>query len=87
VPTYGIYTGYELMECVARPGVEEQIDNEKYEYKNRHWEDYEPGGPKEGQSLAPYLTRCSTRSGKRPSQRCAGCAISRFHRIDDPTTP
>ena len=56
VPTYGIYAGYELIEHVARPGAEEQIDNEKYEYKNRHWEDYEPGGPKEGQSLAGYLT-------------------------------
>jgi len=60
VPTYGIYTGYELMECVARPGVEEQIDNEKYEFKNRHWEDYEPGGAKEGQSLAGYLTMLNT---------------------------
>jgi maltose alpha-D-glucosyltransferase/alpha-amylase len=57
VPTYGIYTGYELMESVARPGVEEQIDNEKYEYKDRRWADYEPGGPKDGQSLAGYLTR------------------------------
>ena len=56
VPTYGIYTGYEFMECIARPGVEEQIDNEKYEYKNRHWEDYAPGGPKAGQNLAGYLT-------------------------------
>ncbi|HET7762806.1 MAG TPA: alpha-1,4-glucan--maltose-1-phosphate maltosyltransferase, partial [Phycicoccus sp.] len=57
VPTYGIYAGYELIEHVARPGAEEQIDNEKYQYKNRHWEDYEPGGPKEGRSLAGYLTR------------------------------
>ncbi len=56
VPSYGIYAGYELGEHVARPGAEEQIDNEKYEYKNRRWEDYEPGGQHEGQSLAPYLT-------------------------------
>ena len=69
VPTYGIYTGYELMECVARPGVEEQIDNEKYEYKNRHWEDYEPGGPKEGQSLAPYLTRLNEIRRAHPALR------------------
>ncbi|MEO8555803.1 MAG: alpha-1,4-glucan--maltose-1-phosphate maltosyltransferase [Actinomycetota bacterium] len=55
VPTYGIYAGYELVEHVARPGVEEQIDNEKYQLKGRHWSDYEEGGPKEGQSLAPYL--------------------------------
>lgn len=36
-PTWGIYTGYELVEDVARPGVEEQIDNEKYELKPRDW--------------------------------------------------
>ena len=56
VPTYGIYAGYELVEDVARPGVEEQIDNEKYELKDRRWSDYEEGGPKAGQSLAPYLS-------------------------------
>ncbi|MEE6273353.1 alpha-1,4-glucan--maltose-1-phosphate maltosyltransferase [Georgenia sp. MJ206] len=36
-PTWGIYSGYELVENVARPGAEEQIDNEKYEYKARDW--------------------------------------------------
>ena len=36
-PTWGIYSGYELLENVARPGVEEQIDNEKYEFKPRDW--------------------------------------------------
>ncbi|MDR1427883.1 MAG: alpha-1,4-glucan--maltose-1-phosphate maltosyltransferase, partial [Bifidobacteriaceae bacterium] len=34
-PTWGIYSGYELIERVARPGSEEQIDNEKYEYRPR----------------------------------------------------
>jgi starch synthase (maltosyl-transferring) len=34
-PTWGIYSGYELIENVARPGSEEQIDNEKYEFKPR----------------------------------------------------
>lgn len=34
-PTWGIYSGYELIENIARPGFEEQIDNEKYEYKQR----------------------------------------------------
>ncbi|WP_188835104.1 alpha-1,4-glucan--maltose-1-phosphate maltosyltransferase [Flexivirga endophytica] len=56
-PTYGIYAGYELIEHVARPGAEEQIDNEKYQYKDREWSRYEAGGDREGQSLAPYLTR------------------------------
>ncbi|QQS01186.1 MAG: alpha-1,4-glucan--maltose-1-phosphate maltosyltransferase [Austwickia sp.] len=56
VPTYGIYAGYELMEAVPRPGVEEQIDNEKYQFKDRRWRDYEPGGAKEGDLwMADYL--------------------------------
>ncbi|WP_245862688.1 alpha-1,4-glucan--maltose-1-phosphate maltosyltransferase [Sanguibacter antarcticus] len=36
-PTWGIYSGYELAENIPRPGVEEQIDNEKYEFKPRDW--------------------------------------------------
>ncbi len=56
-PTYGIYAGYELLEAVPRPGFEEQIDNEKYQFKDRRWADYEPGGPQAGQLwMADYLT-------------------------------
>jgi len=40
VPAGGIYSGYELVENAARPGAEEQINNEKYEFKAR---DYTPG--------------------------------------------
>jgi starch synthase (maltosyl-transferring) len=36
-PTWGIYSGYELVEDVPRPGADEQIDNEKYEFKPRDW--------------------------------------------------
>ena len=36
-PTWGIYSGYELLENVARPGADEQIDNEKYEFRPRDW--------------------------------------------------
>jgi starch synthase (maltosyl-transferring) len=36
-PTWGIYSGYELAEDVPRPGVDEQIDNEKYQFKPRDW--------------------------------------------------
>jgi starch synthase (maltosyl-transferring) len=35
---YGIYSGFELGENAARPGVEEYADNEKYEIKVRDWE-------------------------------------------------
>ncbi|MGL5830363.1 MAG: alpha-1,4-glucan--maltose-1-phosphate maltosyltransferase, partial [Angustibacter sp.] len=52
VPTWGIYSGYELVENVARPGADEQIDNEKYEFKPRDWAAAEA----EGTSLAPWLT-------------------------------
>ena len=52
-PTYGVYAGYELYENVARPGSEENIDNEKYEYKFRDWAAAEANGD----SLAPYLRR------------------------------
>jgi starch synthase (maltosyl-transferring) len=67
VPTYGIYAGYELVEHVARPDVEEQIDNEKYQLKDRHWPDYEEGGSKAGQSLAPYLKRLNEIRRAHPS--------------------
>ena len=43
-PTYGIYSGYEFVENIARPGVEEQIDNEKYEFKPRRWERADDAG-------------------------------------------
>ncbi|MFP7833844.1 alpha-1,4-glucan--maltose-1-phosphate maltosyltransferase [Marisediminicola sp. LYQ134] len=51
-PTWGVYSGYELMENIARPGSEENIDNEKYEFKQRDWAAAEA----EGRTLAPYLT-------------------------------
>jgi len=37
-PLWGIYSGYELAERVPRPGAEELIDNEKYQYKDRNWD-------------------------------------------------
>jgi starch synthase (maltosyl-transferring) len=51
-PLWGVYAGYELFEDVARPGSEENIDNEKYEYKDRDWAKAEAAGA----SLAPYIS-------------------------------
>ena len=49
-PAWGVYSGYELYEHVAvRPGSEEYLDSEKYQYKPRNWD--------RPDSLAPYLTR------------------------------
>lgn len=36
-PTWGIYSGYEFVENVPRPGFEEMIDNEKYEFRPRDY--------------------------------------------------
>lgn len=48
-PTWGVYSGYELAEHVAvRPGSEEYLDSEKYQYRPRDWD--------QPDSLAPYLT-------------------------------
>lgn len=52
-PIWGVYAGFELYEHVARPGAEEYIDNEKFEYKARDW-DTAAGS---GRTLAPYLSR------------------------------
>jgi len=64
-PTWGVYSGYELFEDVARPGSEENIDNEKYEYKPRDW----AGAEAEGATLAPYLTQLNRIRASHPALR------------------
>jgi starch synthase (maltosyl-transferring) len=64
-PSWGVYSGYELYENVARPGSEENIDNEKYEYKPRDYAMAE----KLGRSLAPYLTRLNRIRDAHPALR------------------
>ncbi|MDD7929762.1 DUF3416 domain-containing protein [Microbacterium sp. NE2TL11] len=63
--SYGVYAGYELVENVARPGSEENIDNEKYEYKLRDW----AGAEERGESLAPFLTRLNEIRRAHPALR------------------
>jgi starch synthase (maltosyl-transferring) len=59
-PAWGVYSGYELFEHVAvRPGSEEYLDSEKYQYRPRDWDT--PG------SLAPYLTMLNDVRRKHPS--------------------
>lgn len=43
-PLWGIYSGYELAERVPRPGAEELIDNEKYQFQSRDWSKGEDTG-------------------------------------------
>ncbi len=62
-PTWGVYSGFELFENVARPGSEENIDNEKYEYRPRDWAKAE----KHGLSLAPYITKLNRIRAEHPA--------------------
>ena len=64
-PSWGIYSGYELIENVARPGAEENIDNEKYEYKPRDWARQEELGG----SIAPEITRLNEIRREHPALR------------------
>jgi starch synthase (maltosyl-transferring) len=80
-PTWGVYSGYELYEHVAlRPGSEEYLNSEKYQYRPRDWKAYEPGGPRAGQSLAPYLTHLNNLRRAHPTLRWL--RNLRFHFID-----
>ena len=52
-PTYGIYSGFELYEHIpVKPGSEEYLDSEKYQYRPRDWQ----LARKQHRTLAPYLT-------------------------------
>ncbi|MFN8077125.1 MAG: alpha-1,4-glucan--maltose-1-phosphate maltosyltransferase [Kineosporiaceae bacterium] len=55
-PSWGVYSGYELCEHQAvRPGSEEYLDSEKYQYRPRDWAAFEPGGPREHESIAGLI--------------------------------
>jgi starch synthase (maltosyl-transferring) len=49
VPSWGIYSGYELCEGTPLPGREEYLDSEKYQLKARDWN--KPG------NIKPFITR------------------------------
>jgi len=60
-PSWGMYSGYELFEHLARPGAEEYLDNEKYELRPRDW----AAAEKRGESLAVFI-------GKLNGEKLAG---------------
>jgi len=62
-PTWGVYSGFELCENVARSGAEEYVDNEKYEYRPRDYARAEARGA----SLAPYLTMLNRARAEHPA--------------------
>ncbi|WP_022899727.1 alpha-1,4-glucan--maltose-1-phosphate maltosyltransferase [Humibacter albus] len=62
-PSWGVYSGFELYEAVARSGAEEYVDNEKYEYRPRDYAAAEAAGD----SLAPYLRMLNQTRRTHPS--------------------
>ena len=77
-PSWGVYAGYELIENVARPGSEENLDNEKYQYKPRDF----AGAEAAGRSLAPYITRLNEIRREHPAlQQLRNLDV---HWADDP---
>ncbi|MFB4316956.1 alpha-1,4-glucan--maltose-1-phosphate maltosyltransferase [Actinomadura sp. 21ATH] len=78
-PTWGVYSGYELIENVpVRPGSEEYRDSEKYQYRPRDWEKAE----REGRSIAPLISRLNGLRRARPALRTLRGL--RFHHPDQP---
>lgn len=76
-PTYGVYSGFELFEHVAiRPGSEEYLDSEKYQYRPRDW----GLARKQGRTLAPYLTQLNAMRHAHPALQ--DLRSVRFHTTD-----
>lgn len=76
-PLWGMYAGFELFESVARPGAEENIDSEKFEYKDRDW----AAADKNGTTLAPYITQLNAIRAAHPA--LGQLRNIAFHRTDD----
>jgi len=78
-PTWGVYSGYELGENVPlRPGSEEYMDSEKYQYRPRDWE----GAARHGYGIADFITGLNWIRRAHPAlQRLRNL---RFHGVDQP---
>jgi starch synthase (maltosyl-transferring) len=77
-PTWGVYSGYELYEHAAvRPGSEEYLDSEKYQYRPRDWAAALAGK----RTLAPFLTELNAIRRRHPAlQQLRNLTV---HRTDD----
>lgn len=78
-PSYGIYSGFELYEHVAvRPGSEEYLDSEKYQYRPRDWD----LARKQHRTMAPYLTTLNAIRRAHPALQ--DLRSLRFHPTSNP---
>jgi starch synthase (maltosyl-transferring) len=78
-PTWGIYSGYELCENVPlRPGSEEYMDSEKYQYRPRDWE----AAARDGVGITDYITELNRIRRVHPALH--QLRNLRFHHVDQP---
>ncbi|MBO0820448.1 MAG: alpha-1,4-glucan--maltose-1-phosphate maltosyltransferase [Nocardiopsaceae bacterium] len=78
-PTWGIYSGFELCENTPlRPGSEEYLDSEKYQYRPRDWET----AARDGLGIAPLVTELNRIRNTHPALRWL--RNLRFHHVDQP---
>jgi starch synthase (maltosyl-transferring) len=78
-PSWGIYSGYELCENTPlRPGSEEYLDSEKYQYRPRDWE----AAARDGLGIAPFITDLNRIRNSHPALRWL--RNLRFHHVDQP---
>jgi len=78
-PTWGIYSGYELCENIPlRPGSEEYMDSEKYQYRPRDWE----AAARDGFGIADYITELNRIRRAHPALH--RLRNLRFHGADQP---
>jgi starch synthase (maltosyl-transferring) len=78
-PTYGIYSGYELCENIPlRPGSEEYMDSEKYQYRPRDWE----AAARDGLGISDYITDLNRIRRSHPALH--RLRNLRFHGVDQP---
>jgi starch synthase (maltosyl-transferring) len=78
-PSWGIYSGYELCENTPlRPGSEEYLDSEKYQYRPRDWD----AAARDGLGIAPFITDLNRIRNSHPALRWL--RNLRFHHVDQP---
>jgi starch synthase (maltosyl-transferring) len=78
-PTWGIYSGFELCENTPlRPGSEEYLDSEKYQFRPRDWETAD----RDGLGIAPLITELNRIRNTHPALRWL--RNLRFHHVDQP---
>ncbi|NGN69408.1 alpha-1,4-glucan--maltose-1-phosphate maltosyltransferase [Streptomyces sp. A7024] len=75
-PTWGVYAGFELCEGTAvRPGSEEYLDSEKYQFRPRDWTKAETEG------LTPLITTLNRMRRRHPALQ--NLRSLRFHHTDN----